>query len=144
MLSQDEEDYSESWWYADFSAGIRVHFNGYISQEYVTRTTKGERRKTKAYTRYFEEMPVKARALGEQLDMPPNAPVIENAEIGVMPHMYSMVSLAQDAHAPIGELKAADGLNGAQFRQRDRYVEDMDTICEEWTRRMGFEKGQYE
>lgn len=135
MLEQDSDDYSDSWWMPIFERGLTVQFAGYVGQEYVTRTTKGERRKTKAYARFDEQMPIKARALHDLLcgggpdkgwDM----------QIGIMPHMYSMVSLAQDAHAPIGDLRSADRLNGAQFRQRDRYVEDMDVICAEWVRRM--------
>lgn len=142
MFSQDADDYSGSWWVEKFLAGLTVRFNGYISQEYVTRTTKGERRKTRAYARFFEEMPQKAKQLADLLAPTGEDVDMRDMEIGVMPHMYSMVSLAQDAHAPIGDLKASDGLNGAQFRQRDRYVEDMDTICGEWLRRMTDEGGQ--
>lgn len=129
------EEFEDEWWLNRFDQGLKVKFLGYVSQEYVTRTTRGERRKTKALERFYREMPQKAEKLFKLL----NSPTREDApepEIGVMPHMYSMAALAHDAHAPVGKLTAADGLMGAQFKQRDRYVEDMDEIVRNWRSRM--------
>lgn len=137
FLDDDTEDNSSARWYEQVTAGVRVASLGYISQEYVTRSTRGERRQTRAYARFFAEMPEKANALIGELDQGSGRAPFSSPQIGVMPHMYSMVSLAHDAHAPIADLTSADGLTGAQFRQRDRYVEDMEVICDEWVHRMG-------
>jgi len=137
FLDDDVENNTNARWYKQVTSGVRAASLGYISQEYVTRSTRGERRQTRAYARFFAEMPEKARALIEELNEGTDRKSLESPQIGVMPHMYSMVSLAHDAHAPIADLTSADGLTGAQFRQRDRYVEDMEVICEEWVRRMG-------
>lgn len=136
-FAEEVEDHSQAWWYERFSAGLTVDFIGYISQQYVTRTTKGERRKTRAYSRFLDEIPEKAYSLAGQLGVDTTVRSPESLQIGIMPHMYSMVSLAHEAHAPIADLSSSDGLNGAQFRQRDRYVQDMDEICREWVIRMG-------
>src|SRR5690625_4271353 len=44
IVDEEVEDWSENWWFEKFSEGLAVEFLGYMSQQYVTRTTKGERR----------------------------------------------------------------------------------------------------
>lgn len=138
-MLEDEPEIHENrsrWWYPRYQQGLSIDFLGYISQEYVTRSTKGERRRTKAYARFLESIPEKAESLDRELSETEKVKRFGSYEIGVMPHMFSMVALAHDVHSPIADLKASDGLNGAQFRQRDRYVEDMEHICAQWVSRM--------
>lgn len=134
MLEEDPENPSDCLGYDNFMEGVTVRSVGYISQQYITRTTRGEKRMTRAFQRFLQDMPTKANELNDLLQG--GGLQFDSPDIGVMPHMYSMVSLAHEAHAPIADLSGSDGLNGAQFRQRDRYVEDMDEICVEWIRRM--------
>src|SRR5699024_3739056 len=136
IVDEEVEDWLENWLFEKFSEGLAVEFLGYMSQQYVTRTTKGERRKTKAYSRFLDEIPKRADSLYQQFDNKFKLNNDEELLVGIMPHMYSMVSLAHEAHSPIAGLTSADGLTGAQFRQRDKYVEDMDLICRNWVDRM--------
>ncbi|WP_082698344.1 ParA family protein [Kocuria rhizophila] len=132
----DLKEYSSEWWYEKFLQGLEVNFLGYISQEYVTRTTKGVRRRTRSYNRFLRQIPEKAGHLAKKMNNNFDGDD-SKTEIGVMPHMYSMVSLAHDAHAPVSNLSSADGLTGAQFKQRDRYTDDLDTLSKEIIKRMG-------
>ncbi len=51
-------------------------------------------------------------------------------ELGIVPNMFSMVPLAQTAHAPVADLKPADGVRGAQVTQQGRYVEQLTEMFE--------------
>jgi hypothetical protein len=57
--------------------------------------------------------------------------------LGDVPHMYSLVPLAQSVNAPIRELVAKDGLVGSQFKQRDKYVSDLAAIVQALARNVG-------
>jgi hypothetical protein len=50
--------------------------------------------------------------------------------------MFSMIPLAQSSHAPIADLGREDGLRGAQFSQQERYVEQLEGIFAEISRRI--------
>jgi hypothetical protein len=43
--------------------------------------------------------------------------------LGDVPNMFSLVPMAQSAHAPIGDLNPKDGLVGAQYSQAKRYAD---------------------
>lgn len=103
--------------------GIRPSYLGYTTQEYLTRYTEGQARTVQAYDVYKTQFPERAKRLGESL-----GGGREEYDLGVVPFMFSMVSLAQSAHCPIGALEARDGLNGAQFNQRDRYAKKLESI----------------
>jgi len=57
--------------------------------------------------------------------------------LGDVPHMYSLVPLAQSVNAPIRELVASDGLVGSQFKQRDSYVANLGKIVNALARNLG-------
>jgi cobyrinic acid ac-diamide synthase len=55
------------------------------------------------------------------------------AQLGDIPNMFSMPNLAHEAHSPIFALKSSDGLTGAQFTQRNNYVDVLsDTFNKLW------------
>lgn len=93
---------------------------GYTTQQYVTRTSVGEQRKTQAYEHFREQVPAsieKLAAMG----------VMQGIEfdLGTIPNMFSMVPLAQAAHAPVSALTKEDGLRGAQVSQKEKYVVEL-------------------
>jgi hypothetical protein len=49
--------------------------------------------------------------------------------LGDVPHMYSLVPLAQTAHAPIHRLISKDGLSGGQYAQQRQYEEFISTLA---------------
>lgn len=50
---------------------------------------------------------------------------MQSRELGVVPNMFSMIPMAQAAHAPIANLTTADGVRGAQVTQQKRYDEQL-------------------
>ena len=99
---------------------------GYTVQQYVTKSMQGgERRGTNAYDLYKKQIPDKARALAEATQSQ-----TDHLELGTVPYMFSMVPLAQAAHAPIGTLTPEDGVRGAQFSQQSKYRDQLALLGE--------------
>lgn len=96
-----------------------ARFIGYTVQQYIAKSKGGKRRATKAYERIMEEIPLTVTTeLGQFV-----APHINPTDLRLpdVPHMYSLVPLAQSANAPIDALESADGLVGTQYIQKDEY-----------------------
>jgi|SRR5215210_157746 len=101
------------------SSSLIARFVGYTVQQYITKTIRDEKRATAAYERILAQIPEKIR---ESLNpfIAPNLKT-EDVRLGDVPHMYSLVPLAQTAHAPIHRLTAKDGLSGGQYAQQRQY-----------------------
>jgi len=96
-------------------------FAGYTVMQYITRSIGGERRATRAYDEILNTVP-------KEIDTNLGAFYAEgvageNARLGDVPHMFSLVPLAQTANAPISELVGRDGLAGGQYKQQVDYSE---------------------
>src|ERR1039458_6788382 len=106
---------------------IKHGFAGYTVQQYIAKSKGGVRRPTKAYERLLQEIPHEVnQSLGSFW---PSAH-LSTMHLGDVPHMYSLVPLAQSVNAPIRGLVAGDGLVGSQFKQRDNYVKTLTTIVQ--------------
>ncbi len=101
---------------------IEHGFVGYTVQQYVSRASGGEVRRTQAYEQHRQEIPARAQALSELSGLE------GDVDLGTVPNMFSMIPLAQGCHAPIGDLRKEDGLRGAQISQHERYVEQLDEV----------------
>lgn len=108
---------------------------GYSVQQYVAKTTGGKIRGVKSYERYREQIPSRAARLTSLA-----APAMVRPELGIVPNMFSMVPLAQTAHAPIAGLRTTDGVRGAQVTQQARYVEQLDEMFQRLTRNIGLQR----
>ena len=104
---------------------IAAGWSGYSVQQYVAKTTAGKVRGVKAYDRYRTQIPEKAARLQNI-----SVPDLKHMELGIVPNMFSMVPLAQTAHAPIADLKPVDGVRGAQVTQQARYVQQLKDMFE--------------
>lgn len=94
-------------------------FIGYTVQQYITKTIRDEKRATGAYETILQKIPSKiSQSLGSAF-APPLAS--DDVRLGDVPHMYSLVPLAQTAHAPIHRLTSKDGLSGGQYSQQRDY-----------------------
>jgi cellulose biosynthesis protein BcsQ len=115
-----------------YSSGVRAssssiaRFVGYTVQQYITKTIRDEKRATGAYERILAQIPDKIQ---DSLS-PFFAPHLSSGDVrlGDVPHMYSLVPLAQTAHAPIHRLTAKDGLSGGQYQQQRQYEEFIKTL----------------
>ncbi len=112
-------------------------YAGYSVQQYVTRTSGSEIRKVRAYDRYRKRIPERVKSL-----MRWAVSAEMKAELGIVPNMFSMVPLAQSAHAPIIDLKAADGLRGAQLSQNRKYSDQLEAIANRLAENIGIETGK--
>ena len=98
---------------------IKSGFSGYTLQQYITKSKQGIRRPTKAYEEIINNVPAEvSKSLGGYWGS--NNP-FDSAKLGDIPHLYSLIPLAQTVAAPIISLKSVDGLVGSQFQQRDEY-----------------------
>jgi cellulose biosynthesis protein BcsQ len=116
--------------------GLNATYLGYTIQQYVTKARGGELRDVHAYDRYKRQIPTKAKRLATAVGTPVKSSRVDRLSLGIVPHMFSMVPLAQAHHAPIASLTQADGLRGAQFSQQSRYAEQLDEIGRRLARRL--------
>lgn len=108
---------------------------GYTLQQYIAKTTAGEKRPTKAYEDIIGEVPDTINSILQGF-MIPDMPK-ECLRLGDIPHMYSLVPLAQAKSAPVFDLKSSDGLVGYHFKQRDTYQEIIGRVADNIVKNIG-------
>ena len=98
---------------------VAPRWGGFTTQQYLKTSSGGK--PIEAYERFKLRIVEAAKSLKSH--------GVDNilhdfscAQLGDIPNMFSMPNLAHEAHAPIFSLKSRDGLTGAQFTQRDKYV----------------------
>jgi len=115
---------SQTWDISDYKIHTDIttiaRFIGFTVQQYITKSKEGVRRPTKAYEKIIEDIP---GMVHEQLRSfyPPHLRG-NDLRLPDVPHMYSLVPLAQNANCPIHDVGSADGLVGAQYGQQTEYV----------------------
>ena len=108
---------------------ISSGYVGYIVQQYITKSYSGTRRATKAYENIMEEVPAQ---INESLSDFTPGPLKQDPSVlnlGDIPHLYSLVPLAQKNAVPIGLLTAKDGLVGSQYRQQESFREMISKVA---------------
>jgi hypothetical protein len=119
----------------DINPSIKKGFAGYTVQQYITKSKGGVRRATVAYERLLKNIPAEIDdSLGKFFSKGLDS---ESVHLGDVPHMYSLVPLAQSSNAPIRELTSGDGLAGSQFKQAEKYSEDIDSIVRSLAKNIG-------
>lgn len=98
---------------------IKTGYIGYTIQQYITKSKEGQRRPTKAYEEIINNVPFVIEQsltgfISKKLDR-------TDLKLGDVPHLYSLIPLAQSNASPILKLKGADGLVGTQFRQQNEF-----------------------
>jgi hypothetical protein len=100
---------------------------GYTMQQYITKSKEGLRRPTVAYESILALVPnVISESLNHHFQKGMD---IAAAKIGDVPHLYSLIPLAQSVAAPILDLRSSDGLVGSQYKQRDDYEKIIRSVC---------------
>lgn len=103
------------------SSSVMARFVGYTVQQYITKTIRDEKRATGAYEAILGQIPGEiSKSLGPFIATPLG---IDEVRLGDVPHMFSLVPLAQTAHTPIHKLTGGDGLSGGQYQQQRQYKE---------------------
>jgi hypothetical protein len=97
-----------------------ARFIGYTVQQYITKSTGGTRRATSSYEKIRTQIqPTVQSKLGRF--MAPHI-TVGSLQLPDVPHMYSLVPLAQSASCPIHRLTSSHGLAGAQPQQKELYT----------------------
>lgn len=98
---------------------IKQGYLGYTIQQYITKSKQGVRRPTKAYEDIINNVPnVIEETLGNFIK---STLTKDELKLGDVPHLYSLIPLAQSNISPILKLKTIDGLVGTQFKQQEDY-----------------------
>lgn len=121
------------------SSSLIARFVGYTVQQYITKTIRNEKRATGAYERILKQIPEQIRDSLSPFIAPHLTP--EDVRLGDVPHMYSLVPLAQTAHAPIHLLTAKDGLSGGQYAQQRQYEEFIHALTSSLMRNLKLSAG---
>lgn len=88
---------------------------GYTVQQYITKSFGKERRATKAYESIIGNVDSEIHAALHMYYSPALQLDSSMAKLGDIPHLYSLVPLAQKKAVPIHGLASTDGLVGSQF-----------------------------
>jgi cellulose biosynthesis protein BcsQ len=115
---------------------VKNGFVGYTVLQYITKSREGTRRATAAFEEILGEIPgVVRESLGAFFRV---GLTIEQSHLGDIPNLYSLVPLAQSAHAPITSLQAQDGLVGGQYKQQEAYTQFIHAVGNRLATNIGF------
>lgn len=114
---------------------IKSGFVGYTLNQYLTKSKGGERIATDRYEEILRKVPQEI----EQLQAHFGAATLKanSAKLGDVPHMYSLIPLAQTRAAPIGELTSRDGIVGSHYRMIENYEGRMEEIAMNFQKNIG-------
>lgn len=102
----------------DATCGIK--FLGYIYQQYITRTSDGNKRIVRAYEEILKQLPEKiTQYLIEGINHDHSKEI--NYEIGSIPNFYSLIPMSQSSHKSVFTLTSADGVVGAHYQKVKEY-----------------------
>ncbi|EMO4461446.1 ParA family protein [Pseudomonas aeruginosa] len=90
----------------------KLKFAGYVMQQYHAKTREGERRAVVAYDKIIQAQKTEVVELCKHFDVEP-----EEAVLGEVPALHSLVPLSQQAHAPISDLGSRDGIVGSHYQR---------------------------
>ncbi len=108
---------------------------GFSVQQYITKVISGKRRGIKAYETIIRQI---AGYVEKNLkDHFSNGCTIEDLELGSIPHLYSLVPLAQTSRSPIHSLERNDGIVGNQYKMVEEFSLLMDKICRQVMKNIG-------
>lgn len=119
--------------------GISHGYLGYTMQQYITKSKEGHRIPTARYENIINMVP---NVIGESLQPYLRAGLsLDMAHLGDVPHLYSLIPLAQSVAAPILSLKSSDGLVGSQYKQRDDYEKIIASVCKRISENVNLKAG---
>ena len=107
---------------------IRSGYAGYTMQQYITKSIGGARRPTRAYDEIISQVPDEVQGSLGSFFL--GGLEIEQANLGDVPHLYSLIPLAQTVAAPILTLQSSDGLVGSQYNQRQEFGNIISSIAD--------------
>ncbi|HHT4823232.1 TPA: hypothetical protein ACTY3W_004478, partial [Enterobacter roggenkampii] len=111
-------------------------FIGYTVQLYITKSYGKERRATKAYESIIGNVGNEINTYLKDFYPPHLLNHPENAKLGDIQHLYSLVPLAQKNAVPIHGLSSTDGLVGSQYSAVKDFHDTIYPIAEKLLRNL--------
>lgn len=112
-------------------------FIGYTVQQYITKSYGKERRATKAYESIIGNVDAEIESALKGYYGPALVNHKKLAKLGDIPHLYSLVPLAQKRAVPIHGLSSTDGLVGSQFAAVRDFRTRIEPIARNLLRNLG-------
>ncbi|REG25958.1 cellulose biosynthesis protein BcsQ [Archangium gephyra] len=117
------------------AVAIESGFAGYTVQQYIAKSQQGGRRPTAAFETILAQIPDEVyQNLGQFTDEKESS---EHIRLGDVPNMFSLIPLAQSAHAPIMDLSSGDGLRGSGYSQAEKYADIIAQVARALARNIG-------
>lgn len=101
----------------------KLHYAGYVVQQYTAKSKKGEMRPVKAYEHIIKQIPstIREKLVNEiNLDVDIDSSDIDY-NLGTIQNFNSIIPLSQSAHKPIINLDHRDGVIGSHFSKVKEY-----------------------
>ncbi len=121
------------------SPAILNGYVGYTVQQYITKSYGTVRRATKAYESIIGNVDAEIQSALKAYYSPQLIENTDLAKLGDIPHLYSLVPLAQKRAVPIHGLQSTDGLVGSQFAAVRDFRSMIDPIARNLLRNLGIE-----
>ena len=114
---------------------IKTGFVGYTLNQYLTKSKGGERIATDRYEDILRKVPSEIESLREKFGAPSlNS---KSLKLGDVPHMYSLIPLAQTRASPIISLASKDGIVGSQYKMVETYTTILGRIAHNFVANIG-------
>lgn len=101
-------------------AQCHIKFLGYIYQQYITKTSDGNKRIVHAYEEILKQLPAQIEEHLVYKINGANCSAI-HYELGSIPNFYSLIPMSQSSHRPVFSLTNADGVVGAHYQKVREY-----------------------
>ncbi len=110
------------------NAQCHIKFLGYIYQQYITKTSDGNKRIVHAYEEILKQLPAQ---IEEHLVKTINGTECGDIsyELGSIPNFYSLIPMSQSSHNPVFLLTNADGVVGAHYQKVREYGRIMKALA---------------
>ncbi len=130
-IRKHEENEGEHFQINGEPVGWELQFIGYVMQQYKAKVVSGERVPVAAFERIISEQTVELHQMCEFFSSD-----YESVKLGELPTLSSVVPLSQQAHAPIFDLGAKDGIVGSQYTRVSEATEFFEKIAERFLGRV--------
>jgi hypothetical protein len=118
---------------------IKCGFAGYTMNQYLTKSKGGQRVATERYEEIIRKVPVEIEDLRKSFGGVTLSE--QDAKLGDVPHLYSLIPLAQTRAAPIIGLTGSDGIVGSQYKMVENYGGIISKIANNFVRNVGIGGG---
>lgn len=116
---------------AGHPVGWRLEFLGYVMQQYKAKVVGGTRVPVAAFERIIKEQTSELQQICDFFGVD-----YQDSKLGEIPTLSSVIPLSQQAHAPVFDLGAKDGIVGSQYTRVSEASDFFKRISERFIRRV--------